>query len=221
MNRSTAARVLRAVWTLLRKATVYELGMWRSLFRWTTRRPTGPAGTVPFGYAGVVTPLLIVFIVVSAIEIPILDLILPWKIARIIAAVVGVYGLFWMIGLLASLRVHPHLLGDSGVRIRNGISLDLTLPWTAIETVRRRHRSLPSSRAVQVERTDTRVVLSVGVASQTSVDVLLREPTVLPVPKGTDDPVHELRLFVDDADGFVALARRHLSVGSAEQSVGT
>ncbi|AVT40241.1 hypothetical protein [Plantactinospora sp. BB1] len=204
-------KALTTVWSLLRRATVYELGMWRSLFRWILRRPTGPAGTVSFGYAGVVTPLLIVFIAVSAIEIPVLDLILPWKIARIIAATLGVYGVFWMIGLLASLRVHPHLVAAEGIRLRNGISIDLALPWTAIETVRKRHRSLSSGRTVQVERTDTRAVLNIGVSSQTTVDILLRKPTVLPVPKGTGEPVHELRVYVDDADGFVTLARRHLS----------
>ncbi|GAA3771247.1 hypothetical protein GCM10022225_68040 [Plantactinospora mayteni] len=218
MTRTTFPKALTKTWSLLRRATVYELGMWRSLFRWILRRPTGPAGTVAFGYAGVVTPLLIVFIVVSTIEIPVLDLILPWKIARIIAAVLGIYGVFWMIGLLASLRVHPHLVGEAGIRVRNGISLDVTLPWAAIDTVRKRHRSLPSGRTVQVERTDTRIVLNIGISSQTSVDILLREPIVLPVPKGTDDPVHELRLYADDANGLVALARRHLTVGSAEHT---
>jgi hypothetical protein len=51
---------------LLRQALSYELGLWRSLYRWMFRRPLG-AGT--FGYASPVTPLLAAFIGVSAIEI--------------------------------------------------------------------------------------------------------------------------------------------------------
>jgi hypothetical protein len=45
--------------------------MWRSLFRWMFRRPVAPdAGAKAFGYAAVVTPLLFVFIAVSAIDVP-------------------------------------------------------------------------------------------------------------------------------------------------------
>ncbi|MEN3615550.1 hypothetical protein AAH979_39400 [Plantactinospora sp. ZYX-F-223] len=218
MTRTTFPTALATARSLLRKATVYELGMWRSLFRWILRRPTGPDGTVAFGYAGVVTPLLIVFIVVSTIEIPVLDLILPWKIARIVAAALGVYGVFWMIGLLASLRVHPHLVGEAGIRVRNGISIDLTLPWDAIDTVRRRHRSLSSGRTVQVERSDTRIVLNIGVSSQTAVDILLREPIVLPVPRGTEEPVHELRVYADDAERLVACVRQFLRTDLPERA---
>ena len=189
---------------LLRKAAAYEVTTWRSLYRWILRRPVAPEDEAAFSYAGVVTPLLIVFIVVSAIEIPILDLILPWKTARIIAAAVGVYGLLWMIGLLASLRVHPHVLGDAGIRIRNAASIDVTLPWDAVETVRKRYRSLESSRAVQVDRTGATIVLNIGAASQTSVDIVLRRPMVVPVRKGADEPVHEVRCYADDPEGFVA-----------------
>jgi hypothetical protein len=29
-----------------------------------------------------------------------------------------------MLGLLASIRVHPHVVGDSGLRIRSGFSIE-------------------------------------------------------------------------------------------------
>ncbi|MFC6023352.1 hypothetical protein ACFP2T_45265 [Plantactinospora solaniradicis] len=220
MTTTGPANVPSRVMPLLRKAVVYELTMWRSLYRWILRRPVAPEGTVAFSYAGVVTPLLIVFIVVSAIEIPILDLILPWKTARIIAAALGVYGLLWMIGLLASLRVHPHVIGDAGIRIRNAASIDVTLPWDAVETVRKRYRSLESSRAVQVDRSGATIVLNIGAASQTSVDIVLRRPTTVPVPKGADEPVHEVRCYADDPEGFVALSRRYLTADLPDRVAG-
>jgi len=83
---------------------------------------------------------------------------------RIISWIVGVYGLLWMIGLMATMRVHPHLVGDEGVRIRKSIAVDLTVPWTDIRDIRSRGRSLPPGGATQFEDG----VLSYGVTRRTS-----------------------------------------------------
>jgi hypothetical protein len=67
-----------------------RLGVWRSLYRWTTRRPLGPEDSETFGYAGPVTPVIWAFIGLSAIEIPVAHLLLPWQTARVIVLVVGI-----------------------------------------------------------------------------------------------------------------------------------
>jgi hypothetical protein len=83
-------------------ALKYELRLWEALFRWTFRRPHRvEPGTVTFSYSGAVAMLFGVFIGLSAVELPILHLLLPWPAARTISLLVGGYGLFWMIGLLA------------------------------------------------------------------------------------------------------------------------
>ncbi|MEV0809165.1 hypothetical protein [Micromonospora sp. NPDC050200] len=203
---------------LLRRAVAYEIGMWRSLHRWLLRRPlTLPPGAEAFSYVGVVKPILGVFIGLSAIEVPIFDLILsrtvPWQWVRQVVLGLGIWGLLWMIGLFASLRVHPHVLDADGLRVRNGASVDIALPWTAVAAVAARYRSLPSSRTVQVEQGDAGPILHVATGSQTSVDVVLREPLTVALPKGPSAPVSEIRLYADDPDALVALARRHLGVG--------
>lgn len=211
-TRPRAART--AALPLLRKAAAYEVVMWRSLYRWVLRRPLPrEAGTEDFGYSGAVTPILTVFIVLSVIEIPVLDLILrhvlPWDGVRLAALAVGVYGVLWMIGLMASLRVHPHTVGPAGLRLRNGGTLEVTVPWDAVAAVRKRHRSLPSSRAVQVEQVGDATILHLG-GNQTSVDVVLRRPVRFDVPRGPEEPVAEVRFYADDPDALVARARRHL-----------
>jgi hypothetical protein len=75
---------------LVRRAVSFELGVWRSLYRWTTRRPLGPEDSETFGYAGPVTPVIWAFIGLSAIEIPVAHLLLPWQTARVIVLVVGI-----------------------------------------------------------------------------------------------------------------------------------
>src|SRR5262245_59348361 len=129
-KRPSAVDHALTAWSLGRRAFAYEMGMWRSLYVWIFRRPlTRETGAAPFGYAGMVTPLLGVFIGVSAIEVPILHFLLPWQTVRVVGIILGAYGLLWMVGLLAALRVHPHVVAASGLRIRDGISHDVTIPW--------------------------------------------------------------------------------------------
>lgn len=197
---------------LLVRVVATEAAMWRNLYGWAQRRPLPLApGDEPFGYLGVVRPILGVFVGLSIVEIPIFDLIVthvvPWRPARWIVLVAGIWGLLWMVGLYASMRIHPHVVGDTGLRVRLGSSIDVWIPWADVESVRRRYRSLPSSRSVQVEQEGDRRVLHISVGSQTSVDVVLRRPTAFDLPRGRSEPMDELRLYADEPDGFVHSAR--------------
>jgi hypothetical protein len=200
----------------------YELRLWEALFRWVFRRPHRvEPGTVAFSYTGGAALLFGVFIGLSAVEIPILHLTLPWPAARAISVIVGVYGLFWMFGLLATLRTHPHLVGPSGLRIRNSTMVDVAVGWDDVEAVRVRRRSLPPGGQTQVDEADTERVLSLGVGSQTSVDVLLNRPLTVAVKKTGGAPVTQIRFHADDPDGLVAAARTHMPVRSAELDGGS
>jgi hypothetical protein len=197
---------------LLRRAAATEAAMWRSMAVWLRRRPLPLAeGDEPFPYIGVVKPILGVFIGLSIVEIPIFDLIVrkvvPWDPARWIVLVLSIWGLLWMVGFAASLKIHPHVVGDAGLRVRLAAGLDFTVPWDDVETVSKRYRSLPSSRSVQVEEEGDRRVLHVVMASQTSVDVRLRRPLSFVLPKGETPPVDEVRLYADDPDALVRKAR--------------
>jgi len=187
--------------SLARRAFAYEAGMWRSLYRWITRRPIeGEAYT----YTGPVMTILWAFIGVSAVELPILHLMLPWPTVRLIADILGVYGLIWMIGLMASLKVNPHaVIGDS-IRIRNGLSLDLTLPWADVAGVRARDRTLEPGKGIRIETEGDRRVLSLAVANNTSVDLILRYPMAVELPKGLSEPVDEIRIYADDPKAMAA-----------------
>jgi hypothetical protein len=192
-----------------RRLLAHERGVWRSLYRWISRRPVVPDGE-PYPYAGAVTPVLWAFIGVAAIEVPAVHLLLPWETVRRAALVVGVYALVWMVGMLASLRVHPHVVDDAGLRIRNGHSLDLLVPWEQLTEARYRMRSLEGMRPMQVDENGPVRALSIGVGSQTNVEVTLREPVVLPVRQTAGRPVTELRLYADDARRLDARLREGL-----------
>ncbi|MFD1369760.1 hypothetical protein [Actinoplanes sichuanensis] len=203
------------LWALTRFVVVYELQLWAALFRWILRRPVPvEPGTTRFGYIGAVRMILIAFIAVSAIEIPILELMIPWEPVANVLLGIGVYGLIWMFGLYASMIVHPHLVGPSGLRIRNSLTLDAAIGWDRIAAIEVRRRSMPPGGQIQLEDG----VLSLGMGSQTSIDVRLTEPLVLPVRKAKGQPATTVRFHADDPEGLVAAAREFLPAVTESQA---
>jgi hypothetical protein len=197
---------------LVAKAAAWEAGVWRSLFRWVRRRPIGvEPSDATFGYSSAAAPILWVFIVMSAVEIPLLHLVIPWPTVQVIFLVLGAWGLFWMVGLLASYHVHPHVIGEQGVRVRNSLGVDVQIPWAGIRAIRPHRRTLASSKTVQVEPGTNGVVAHVAVSSMTNVEIELAEPMMLDLPAAGDEPVAVLRCYADDAAGFVARGREQLA----------
>jgi hypothetical protein len=196
---------------LARKAIALEINIWRSLYRWITRRRPGlEDGGEAFGYASAVTPILWAFIILSAIEIPVFHLLVPWPTVRLIGLIIGAYGLVWMIGLLASMQVNRHIVGPTGVKVRSGLSLDFGIPRQAIAEVRTRTRSLPSGKTIQYDEKDPGIA-HITMSSQTNVDIVLREPTVLAIPKSDGRPLTEVRIFADDPAAMVKYLRQWVS----------
>ncbi|GIF50497.1 PH (Pleckstrin Homology) domain-containing protein [Asanoa ferruginea] len=196
---------------LLRTALTYERGVWVSLFRWVFRRdPAGPGAR--FGYSAMTTPVMLAFIGVSIVEIPILHFLLPWRTVQIIAFALSLWGLLWMVGFLGAIRVHPHVVGATGVRVRSGFTVDVFLPWSAIAEVRTRNRPLEKSKGVQFEETaDGGLIGKVAVFGQTNIELVLTGPTAVDLPRG---PVTALHFWADDPKELVTAVRENLvSVG--------
>ncbi|HYH88877.1 MAG TPA: hypothetical protein VEX67_06570 [Solirubrobacteraceae bacterium] len=204
--------VLRKAASGVRWLLKLEIGIWRSLFLWVTRRVPGLGpGAHAFSYARQVSPIIGAFIFVSLVELPVVHLLLPWEAVRIGVLVISVWGLLWMVGLLASMKVFPHLIDDAGLRIRYGTTTDIRIPWEAVASVTARRRSVPTGRHVHLEHGDDgATVANVAVMKQTRVDVVLRRPTAIALPDGTEE-LTGVRFYVDDAGGFVATARERLA----------
>jgi hypothetical protein len=208
--------VLRRAYALARWLVRLEIGIWRSLFLLAARRVPGRGpGVRTFPYAKEVAPLLYAFIGVSALELVVVHLILPWETVRTIALVLGIWGLLWMIGYLASLRVFPHLVGPDGLQVRYGTSVDVRVPWEAVAEVRTAKHRLATGKAVQVLPADAGDAVHVAVLKRTRIDVVLHAPTVLELPDGPRE-VTAVRLDADDPRAFVAAARERLAARSAE-----
>jgi hypothetical protein len=194
---------------LARHAVVFELNIYKSLLRWLLRRPSIPAGFEPVGYAQLATPMMGLWIFGSALELPLVHVLVPWYGLRISLLVIGVWGLLWMLGALAGLRCYPHLLGHDTLRIRNGATHDIAIPWQAIAQVTTQDRSLPSSMWVlQPQQTDQGTHLNVAVSGRVNVHLTLRHQLRLRTKKG-DMPVTGISLWVDEPRAVATRIRRH------------
>jgi hypothetical protein len=192
----------------LKLAASFEAGIWRSLYRWLTRRPgaTDPAAAL-FGYASQVTPLLLAFIFLSALEIPTLPLLLPWPAVRYSLLVLGVWGLLWMLGLLASLRTNPHAVSEAGLRLRSGFQFDASIPWEEISAIRLRRSS--AQRKLQIEHNQTGA--SVALQGASNVEVVFREPVLVRFLDGRQASVDAIHFYADSPTALLTAAQPHLA----------
>jgi len=187
-------------------AARYEAGIWHSLYRWLRGRATDP-DAAPFGYASQVTPLLFAFIFLSAIEIPIVSLLVPWPPLRYGLLVLGIWGVLWMLGLLASLRTNPHAVSESGLRLRSGFQLDTSIPWEAISTIRLRRSS--AHRKLRIEHDQTRA--SVALQGTSNVEIDFREPVAVRFLDGRRASVDTIHCYADSPTALLTAAQRHLA----------
>lgn len=202
----------RRAWPLVRHAIAFEVRLYRSLFRWLARRPDhGGGDDLPVGYARLVTPVMWLWIFGSACEIPLVHVLVPWDGVRVALLVIGVWGLMWMVGLLASLYVYPHLLGPDQVRIRYGTSSWATVAWEDVAEVTTRERDLPSSMwVVQDFDSGDGPGVAVAVAGRTNLELRLHRPTLVPTSKGEREVV-AVALWVDEPREVAAHIRAQRS----------
>lgn len=199
---------LPAVRRFARMAWRAEVGVWQSLYRWAFRRPRVPAGASGFSYHSPVLTILVIFIVLSAVELPIVDLIVhPWPWVRIPLLIVGIWGLTWMFGLLLAYLTRPHAVGPEGIRARLGADLEAVLPWDVVESVER-SRDV-TEKAPKVRDEEHGRTLAIRIANETNALIVLERPVSVHVG-GRDVEVDAVRLWVDDLDGFLDAVRTHI-----------
>ncbi len=192
--------LVRSLPSLAWEALQLELALYRSLARWIVRRPAVPPGATPISYAQLVGPMLWLWIFGSATEVVVVEVVLReieagWTEAlRLPLLVIGVWGVLWMLGMLAAYRVRPHLLSGDTLLIRNSARTWVQVPLDAVATTAVTEHELPSTiRAVH----HADGALLVGVSGRTNLELALIHPTLLPTSKG-EVTVGRVGLWVDE-----------------------
>ncbi|MFB7249703.1 hypothetical protein [Microbacterium sp. NPDC056234] len=205
---------IRRVGSFLKRALIAELRVYSSIGRAIARRPAVEAGGTGIGYHRPVLTVLIIFIVLSAVEIPILDLIVhPWPGIRIAVLILGIWGLTWMLGLLCAMLLRPHSVGPTGIRVRSGLEVDVAIPWSAIASVEVAKR-VDEPKSPRITESPAGVEYAERMQDETNILVELEEPTPIRLPgialRGGVHEVTRVRLWADDPRAFLDAARPFL-----------
>lgn len=205
---------LRRLTGLLGEALLFELALYRSLARWVARRPDVPRGATPIGYSQIVAPMLWLWIFGSTVEVIVVEIVLrhldqPWAVVlRVPLLLLGIWGVVWMLGMLASYRVRPHLLTDTELRVRSGARTWLAVPLEAVESTRHVEHDVPG--VIRSLHVDDALAL-VGAGNRTNLELVLAGTTTVSTSKG-EVTVNRIGLWVDEPREIAAQLRPRLGV---------
>lgn len=209
----TASSRSRIGW-FIRRAMSLEKHLYASIGRAIMRRPAVPSGAKGFRYDSPTLLILVVFIFVSTIEVFAIDLIVHrWQPVRVAFLVLGVWGVIWMVGLLCAHIMRPHTVGPSGLRIRDGLDLDVEIRWDDIHAVAIRKHAYESKppRLMGGEGSRTLVV---AVSNESNLEITLDKATMVRLPggppNGGEQHVTAVQLWADDPRAYLAEVKKHL-----------
>jgi hypothetical protein len=200
--------------SFLTRALMMELSIYASIARFVARRPAVPRGAAGFSFHKPVLAILIIFIALSAVEVPIIDLIVhPWPAVRIPFLVLGIWGVTWMFGLLCCYLIRPHTVGPDGIQVRAGLEIDLALGWDDIASVARNARN-DEPKSPKIVETDGSRTLLLRMNNETNVEIEFEQPTVLRLPghgaAGGEQTLTAIRIWVDEPQEFMDEVRKHI-----------
>jgi hypothetical protein len=203
----------RRIGRLARRAWAMEIHGYQNLFRFAFRRPRVPIGAAGFGYAQPVMSVMVVFTVLSVVELVVVDIVVRrWAPVRIPLLILGIWGVTFMLGLLFGMLVRPHAVGPDGIRVRSGSEIDIPLTWDQIAAVTLRKRSVQEKEPKVTVDESGQATLHLRIMNETNLDIRLEQPTDLRLPHGTER-VSVVALRADDPKAFMAEVRRYLGPG--------
>ena len=200
----------RRVGNLARRAWAMEISGYQNLFRFVFRRPRVPTGWAGFSYHQPVLSVMIVFTVLSVVELVVVDVVVRrWPAVRLPLLVLGIWGVTFLLGLLFGMLVRPHAVGPDGIRIRSGPEIDIPLTWDDIGSVTRRTRTVPDRQPKVTVDGQGEATLHLRMMNETNLDIRLARSTPLRLPGGSET-VSVVAVHADDPKGFLAEVDRYL-----------
>lgn len=200
----------------VRWAVRTELRMYAGTLRLVTRRPDVPEGSRPLPYVGAVSALLWGFTIVSAVELVVVHVIVPWERVRLVLDILGIWGVLWCLGITGCHYVYPHLLTSTSLHVRSSARGDtVTIPLDRLAAVGTRERSHQGGRSIALDHDSGVLVVAVG--GRTNLDLRLTEPVAATV-RGRPHLVREVRIFTDGAREARSTLGRYLDSGAGRQT---
>ncbi|RDI27812.1 hypothetical protein [Lentzea flaviverrucosa] len=161
-------------------------------------------GDRTFGYSAQVKPFLWVFIVVTPLEVLLVELIVPWFWLRAVLLVFGVVGallLGWQIWMLSKFK---HSVDDEYLWLRYAREFEYRIPLAVIENVTQG----TTSRTLHRTRSVVDGTLVLEISGSTNVSLRLSEPQAVDLGRRGAHDVTEVEFWTDDPGGMVRALRK-------------
>ncbi|MFD4670419.1 hypothetical protein ACFWNN_11830 [Lentzea sp. NPDC058450] len=161
-------------------------------------------GDRTFGYSAQVRPFLWVFLVVTPLEILLVELIVPWFWLRAVLLAFGVLSAVLLGYQLWLLHRFEHEVDDEHLWLRYAREFEYRIPLSAIESVTQgtTSRTLGRTRSV----VDGTLVLEIS--SSTNVSLRLNTPQEVDLGRQGAHDVTKIEFWTDDPDGMVRALRK-------------
>lgn len=161
-------------------------------------------GVRTFGYSAQVRPFLWVFLVLTPLEILLVDFVVPWFWLRAVLLVFGLLSGLLLAWLLWMLHKFKHEIDDEYLWLRYAREFEYRIPLAAVESVTQgmTSRSLNKTRSV----VDGTLVLEIS--NSTNVAVRLSEPQEIDLGRRGVHEVTKIEFWTDSPDEMVRALRK-------------
>lgn len=179
----------------------HEVGIFGAIVRENRGRREVRSGEVALPYGKDQLTFIVVMCVLSMVEIVVVGLLVPWEWLRLVALVLGVYGMIWIFGFYCAMRTRPHVIGGDFLEVR---CAHLGSVRVELDDVIGASKALNGTRTRSISHDDG--VVTVSLSGTTNVEVRLRDGACASV-KGETLPTAFVRFTCDDPAGAVEKLR--------------
>jgi hypothetical protein len=200
----------------VRRIIGFEVKGMAGLLLWVTRRRHGvPPGAVPLSYHREQSMLMFGFLFPCVLELVCVEILLRAVGAPValrgVMAVLGAYGILFVLAVIAGLVTRPHVVTADELRLRFGSFFDLRIPRHLVVSVRHQ-RNYDETGPIATD--GDCLVLAAG--SRTNLIVEFAEPVVAVRPLGRREHVRIVRFFADDSSAAVEALRQPSNPAAVE-----
>lgn len=178
-----------------------EALVWLSLWRFARGGWKQRDGDFSYHRKSPLSGLVFVTLLTAPAELLVIELVVPWRSAKLILFVIALYSLLWILGYAASQITSPHRVTADELLIRKGFLATARIPLAGIEKIEITHEPLPPA----AERWGAAILEGVAffaIAGKADVRVRSRDPILVRHLIVDSAPVHITRFAVDEPERF-------------------
>lgn len=180
---------------LVARALRHDILLLRAIGMLLTGRRDVKQHEVALPYSGPLVPMLAVITVVDGFVAFGLHMLIPAGWVRTLVLIVGLLGLIWLFGFIATLIVYPHTLSDDRIRLRFGAFQDIIVPREMIIAAERFTGKPASTRAATC--LDGALIMVVANQANMRLKTHAMENIVTLNPKLADHKIDQIFFYTD------------------------